>query len=447
MRPEIRPETRWRFPDPDIHRLPNGQEIWAFDLPGQHVAAIELVIPAPLAYEPRTLEGVASVALSAADEGTVSAPHGRITELLELEGAVLQGVASIHHSRLGCDAPARRLTRVMELFGEVVRDPAFAAEDVAHHVALHIAGYESRAATPTAVTRQAFRAALHGAQNREGRPTSGTPETLAAITPADVHAWHRTRWLPNGSTLVLAGDLRGTDVPAILADIATWGHNGLPPAVVESTEQPPVVVIHDMPDAVQATVQVGCITPGRRHPDWAALKLAGHAVCGAFASRLNVELRERRGFTYGVQGGFTANRGDGRFTVGAGFRTEVAGEAVARLLGGLALAEPFTADEIADARRFLVGIAPLANETASDIARQAAQLAGAGERPSFVNEHFDAMSRVNSDDATAAYLAHVSTDRLTIAVSGPAVDLVPALDRIGLGPVVVNPPTPSVPAP
>lgn len=442
MRPAIRPETSWRFPDPDIHRLPNGQEVWVFNLPGQHVAAIELVIPVPLSYEPRLLEGVASIALSSADEGTFSSPDGRITELLELEGAVMQGVASIHHSRLGCDAPARRLPKVMELFGEVVREPAFAAEDVAHHVALHIAGYESRAATPSAVTRQAFRAALHGAENREGRPSSGTPATLAAITPADVHAWHRTRWVPDGSVLVLAGDLRTTDLTAILATLATWELPGGPSEVVGSSEQPPAVVIHDMPESVQATIQVGCITPGRRHPDWAALKLAGHAVCGAFASRLNVELRERRGFTYGVQGGFTAHRSDGRFTVGASFRTEVAGEAVARLLDGLALDEPFTTDEIADARRFLVGIAPLANETASDIARQAAQLAGAGERPSFVNEHFDAMLRVNSEEATSAYLAHVAPDRLTMAVSGPAVDLVPALTRIGLQPVVVNPPTP-----
>lgn len=447
MRPEIRSETRWRFPDPDIHTQPNGQEVWAFDMPGQHVAAVELVLPTALASEPRHLEGVASVALSAADEGTLAAPDGRITELLELQGAVLQGVAAIHHSRMGCDAPARRLPEVMELFGQVVRTPAYSEADVSHHVALHIAAYESRAATPAAVTGQAFRTALHGTAAREGRPMAGTPETLSAITPADVMAWHANHWAPGGSTLILAGDLGDTTLDRILSGLAGWEHEVPTVAIAEPAEQPPAVVIHDLPDAVQATVQVGCITPGRRDPAWAALKLAGHAVCGAFASRLNLELRERRGFTYGVQGGFSAHHRDGRFTVGGSFRSEVAGEAIARLLDGLALAEPFTDDEIADARRFLVGIAPLANETAADIARQAAQLAGAGERPGFVNEQFEALRRAGTADATNAYRAHVSPELLTIAVSGRATDLVPALEGIGLRPVVVNPPGPSAPAP
>ena len=85
MRPAIRPETSWRFPDPDIHRLPNGQEVWVFNLPGQHVAAIELVIPVPLSYEPRLLEGVASIALSTVT-GLVTLP----ILLALLAAAVLQ---------------------------------------------------------------------------------------------------------------------------------------------------------------------------------------------------------------------------------------------------------------------------------------------------------------------------------------------------------------------
>lgn len=435
-RPVVQPPTPWHFPEPTTTRLPNGLEVWAFDLPGQHVAALELVLPSALALEPRHVEGVATVALHATDEGTRAHPAGRISELLELEGAVLHGSAVQGHTQLGGDAPARRLPRTMELFTEVVTTPDYADDDVAHHVELQVAAFESRLASPGHVAKQAFRTALYGDAAREGRPSAGTPETLGAITRDDVVAWHAQRWSPQHATLVLAGDLGASSIADVVAPLAAWEGRDVPrPA--EATARAPQLVVVDMPEAVQATLQAGSLTVGRADPDWAALKLAGHAMGGAFASRLNLELRERRGYTYGVGGGFSARRRDGQFHVGGSFRVEVAGDAVAHLLEALALAEPFTVAEIADAQAYLVGVAPLANETAADIAKQAAVLAAAGVAPGFVNEHFAALAASDADAATAAFRRHVSPDALTIALSGPADVLEPALRAAGLDPVVV----------
>lgn len=161
-------------------------------------------------------------------------------------------------------------------------------------------------------------------------------------------------------------------------------------------------------------------------------------MCGAFASRLNLELRERQGYTYGVGGGFTARKDDGQFFVGGSFRVDVAADALSRLLRGLELDEEFTDGEISDAKRFLVGIAPLANETASDIVRQAAALAAVNEPASFVNEHFAALERPSASDVTEAFRTHVQRNSVSVAISGPARTLVPALQVAGLGPVIVS---------
>src|SRR5690606_33533473 len=100
------------------------------------------------------------------------------------------GSAAMGYTTLGGDAPAHRLPEVFRLLAEVLQDPQFADDDVAHHVEAQVAAHESRMATPSAATRQAFRTALFGSAHREGRPAAGVPGTLSAISRADVVAWH-----------------------------------------------------------------------------------------------------------------------------------------------------------------------------------------------------------------------------------------------------------------
>ncbi len=437
-RPAVILGGTWQFPDPHILTLDSGMQVWAFNLPGQYIAALEIVMPTSLADEPRSIEGVATVALHAVDEGTHTHPDGRITELLELQGAALRGGAAQNHTRLGGDAPAHRLPAVMKLLAEVLEEPAFAAADIEHHVEMQVASFDSRVASPGWVAKQALRQVLFGTDSRAGRPAAGTPQTLKAMGRDDVIAWHAARWGATEATLILAGDLTGVDLKTALEPLNTWNNRATPATRDPLQTLQPQVVLVDMPAAVQATIQVGCLTVGRRHPDWAALKLAGHAMCGAFASRLNLELRERQGYTYGVGGGFTARRDDGQFSVGGSFRVNVAADALSRLLSGLQLEVPFSEAEIADAKRFLVGIAPLANETASDIVRQAAALAAVNEPASFVNEHFAALEVPSAHAVSAAFRDHISRDGVSVAISGPAQILMPALQAAGLDPVIVS---------
>ncbi|MGO1385525.1 MAG: M16 family metallopeptidase [Arachnia sp.] len=437
-RPPVTLGATWAFPEPQIMELNTGMTVWAFDLPGQHIAAFDVMMPTSLVDEPRSIEGVATVALHALDEGTRAHPNGRITELLELQGAALHGSAAQNSTRLGGDAPAHRLPAVMELLAEVLTEPEFAAPEIAHHVEMQVASFDSRIASPGWVAKQALRQVLFGTESRQGRPSAGTPETLNAIGRDDVLAWHAAKWGGSNATLVLAGDLAGLDLEATLAPLSRWTGGSDPVSHETSRARSSQVVLVDMPDAVQATIHAGCLTVGRRHPDWAALKLAGHAMCGAFASRLNLELRERQGYTYGVGGGFTARKDDGQFSLGGSFRVEVAADALSRLMQGLELDHEFTDAEISDAKRFLVGIAPLANETASDIVRQAAALAAVGEPSSFVNEHFAALERPSAGDVTRAFRTHIHRNAMSVAISGPARTLVPALHAAGLDPVIVS---------
>lgn len=435
-RPAVQLATPWHFPTPTVVRLDSGLSVWHFHLPGQHVATFEVVLPTQLTYEPRDKEGVANVALHAIDEGTHQHPDGGIGELLEAQGATLHGGTHHRYTTFGGQSPSRRLTAVLPLFAEVLTQPAYSERDVAHHVEAQIASHESRLASPGAANRLALRAALYDPTHRDSRPTSGLPETLQRITAADAAQWHRSHFSQVGATLVIAG---AVTLDEVLEGIGGW-HSGQPAAQglrPTSPLQGPSVVVVDHPDAVQATVTLASRTVTRNDPRWPSLRVAGHAVAGAFASRLNLELRERLGYTYGIRGGFSPGVDEGQFSVGGSVRTEVAGDAVARMLDGLSLAEPLSAAETDDARDFLIGIAPLANETSADIVAQGSALAGSGIGPDYLNEHFAALKLVTADSATAAFREVVDPTQLTIAVTGAAAELVPALEQLGLRPQVV----------
>ncbi len=431
MRPNIRlAASRWQFPSPAVHELPNGLTVWHFPMPGQQVAAFELLQPIRLDDEPRHLEGVGTLACRALDEQTIS--HPQMQELLDAQGAALHGAAGHFGTRIGGLVPARRLARLAPLVVEVLSEPAYDPQDLALHVEALTVAHRSRRSSTTSAAQWAFRQALFADGERRGRPVAGTPPCLAAIEREDVVEWHTRHFAPSGATLVLAGDL---DDPALEA----WGQwQG-------QTERSPIrpatpglarTVVVDVPGAVQATIIVGRRSIARQDARWAPARLAGHVLAGGFASRLNLELRERLGYTYGAGGGFSPDPTGSTLQISTNTRTDVAGEALRRMLAQLALTDDVTPAELADAKSYRIGVAPLANETSADIAAQAASLAESSLTTAFVNDHAAALAEVSEQEASRAWRELVSPDALVIAVAGNAEELRPQL--VDLDPALVE---------
>lgn len=440
-RPAVVDPSPWQFPLPHETRLDNGLRLWRIHLPGQRLVAAELVLPAPVAMEDRCLEGIAAVALHAADEATRS--HPDVIEQLEVQGAALGGSTGWHHTHLSLSVPARRLPNALRLFAEVVTEPAYDDDAVAHHAEALEAAWRQRMAAPGGRAPQQLRAALFGPECREGRELTGTAETLAAIRPDDVVAWHARHWHPAGATLVVAGDLEDLDDASLLSPFERWR----PGAPDEVPEEPGArdrrrCVVVDHPGAAQTVIRAAQFTPGRRDVSWPALKLGGHAMAGAFSSRLNLELRERRGFTYGVSGGVAPRRLGGWFTVAAAVANESAAECVALIHQHLALPEDLTTVEVADCARFLVQAAPLNYETAADIAHQSAVLAAAKEHPRFVNEVNARYATLSAEEVSTTWRRLIAPERLTAVLVGPAEQLSRDLERVGIAHEVM-PTTPS----
>lgn len=436
-RPAVRPSAPWHFPSADKMTLPNALDVECFDLPGQRVVTAMLQIDAPLTAEPRDREGVATLAMRALDEGTLPHPGAALIEALEGCGAATSDAgAGLDGASITIDAPATRLGEVLPLLAEMIEEPAFDPSDVTRLVESRLLAIATGQVSPPVRAGQALWAQL-GAGHRIARPFGGDAASVAAITGDDLRVWHRSAARPGRARLLLAGEL-----PSDIGELVTKAFGGWQTAAEATTPDaeplplPPAgrrVVVVDRPDAAQASLRIGTITPTRTHDDWPAMQVA-NAVTGAmFGSRLNAVLREQRGLTYGAASGLAPTRSAAFFTVQAECRPEVAAEATGLALSLLDLAaNPVTPDEARDAIAYITGATPLHLATSDAIVAQAASFALGGVPEGWFDGYMDALRDVTADDATAAFARHIQPSDVVVALCGPAALLVPDLAAIGL---------------
>jgi predicted Zn-dependent peptidase len=236
------------------------------------------------------------------------------------------------------------------------------------------------------------------------------------------------------------------DLDTMLRDsLGAWAAPEPSPSAPEHTptldapDAPGEVWLIDRPEAVQAVITIGTLTPTRRDAAWSPAQVGVCALGGSFGSRLNSVLREERGFTYGAGCGLSAARDRGVFSTRTSCRVEVAAEAASVTLRLLDVsATPFTEAEAADAVAYLVGVAPLNYDTADAVAAQAVALAEAGMPMSWIDEHNDLIRATTATAATEALAPWIEPQRLRTVVCGPAAALLGPLRAAGLDARVVD---------
>lgn len=436
-RPGVIAANPWLFPTPQIARLDNGLEVWAYHLPGQHVIALDLTLDVDLSVEPRDLEGVATMTLRTSDEGGLEHPGPRLAEALESAGAVYDGAINHHFTGCSLDAPSTRIDTALDLFNEILTRPEHHPADLNRHVALRLAEIEQGRASGPATASRATRQVVWGTAQRRGRASGGNEESLRRLTRDHLVDHHRRTWRPDIARIVIAGDHPDL-IGAVRRSLGGWARPSEP--AVTSRETPVALppagsrVVHlvDRPESVQADIRISGEGLSRRDHDLPALQLAGVAVGGSFLSRLNKRIREELAYTYGIAFGHQPDPITPRWQVSSSVRTDVVADALHETVALLDVSEhPLTDREVADARAQLVTMAPLRYETASSIVGQAASLAVDRLDVDWINRHFARTSAVDPDEVTEVFAKVVTAQSQQIVVVGSAEALAPALESRG----------------
>lgn len=439
-RPSVQPPKHWSFPTPQRRWLDNGLEVISYHLPGQHVVSASLVLDVPLVAEPRVEEGVASITCRTLDEGTTSHDADEFAQLLESAGADFDVDVSSAGLQLLLDVPDHRLDAALALFADATITPRLAPDAVERQKQLRLAEIDQLKANPAQAAAMVFRRQIFADDSRFSRMNNGEPDTVANLTPDDVTRFHRNRFGPAGTKLILAGDLPSP--PESLADkhFGSWQN----PDQQRVDHQAPVpggrrtVIVH-RPGAVQADVQFGGFGIDRADPRWPDIAVASYIVGGAFLSRLNAVLREELGYTYGVHLSFSPLRTGGTFSVSGAFRSEVIGDALTQVRRLLSTTDAgFTAEEVADAVTYFTGTSPLRYATADGVADRAALQALTQLPDDYLDRHLAALRRVTPQSAEETYRSLVNPDEMTLVVSGDADAISDPIAGAGFDPTVTT---------
>ncbi|WP_256840964.1 M16 family metallopeptidase [Ornithinimicrobium cryptoxanthini] len=381
-RPEVAEPAPWSFPEPSRATLPNGLRVRAFDMPGQHVLSIQLGIPAPLAGEPRDLEGVALIMVRCLDLGTQRHTADEMAELLARKGIALHSAIGERGVVVQVDTISRNLPAALDLLVECLTEATFPDAEVRREVRHRLADIGQDRADPGSLASLHFIETYFDQGDRASRPAGGSRETVSRISAQDVRDYYARVMHPDGATLAVAGDLTGIPWEELLERaFRSWpsnpDHRPAPaPRGLRAAHAGRIVLV-DRPGAVQTELQVGGPGPGRSDElGWGPYQVLSFAVGGAPQARIDRVLREERGYTYGIRAGFRPRSHGGLFTALGSVRGEVTVEAVEALLQILDLqGEDLTDAELNHAAGYQARTAPGRFATCEAVAGEAVSLA------------------------------------------------------------------------
>lgn len=420
--PEPGPSVRLRFPEIEKSVLPNGLGVWTVSHPSIPLVSMLLLVKRGAADDPAGREGLAAITLDMLDEGTGPRTSIQMHEDLARIGAQLESDIGPDATLMGTTVVSRFTDRALGLLADMLVRPALRDDDFERVRELRLHRLTQLRDMPGAVADRAFARLLYGA-HPYGHTPLGTETSLGALRPDDVRAFHAAAIGPSGTTLVAVGDLDHATMRRLAADaFGSWtGASSGTPVFPADLPHPTRLTVVPRPGAPQSELRIGHVAVSRTTPDYHALVAVNMILGGQFVSRINLNLREDKGFTYGARTAFDFRRQPGPFALSVSVHTAATAQAIKESLAELSDirgARPVTPDELA------VGVASLTRgyarnfETAEQMARAVTQIVLHDLPDDYFVQFVPALERVTPEEVTRAAERHLHPDRLTTLVVG-----------------------------
>lgn len=442
QQPTLGVDKPFRTPEVKSAKAANGIDIFVVERPELPKVAVTFVTRAGNVADPSGKEGVANMVISTIDMGTKTRKALEIEDALGDLGTSLFGFATREASQLGFEVLSRNVDPALALVAEVVRQPVFPESEVDREKKRTLDNLSQQENNPNALAARIRGMLVFGHDHPYGRAM--LPATVQQITRADLVAFHETYWKPASSALIFVGDItlaQATDL--VQRHFGTWS-GGAAPAVNIPAPKPMgtgKIYVVDRQDAAQTVVTQILPAPNRKAPDYYALRLAD-AVWGGggFGTRLNLNLRENKGYSYGVFSNLALLSQAGSWWANGGVQTNKTKESVAEFLAelqNLAGAKPISEKELEDAKATRIRGYAQQFESHGRIAQQIADLWAAGMPITELQRESDESAKATLAEVNAAAQKYAAPGQATLLLVGDVAKIEAGLRELNAGDLVV----------
>jgi zinc protease len=420
--PPPKPAQEIRFPEFQQRTLANGLRLVVIEQHETPSVSVQLLVPGGKVHAPAAKAGLAEATAALLREGTATRSSQEIAQAIDSVGGTLSTFASLESGYVTVAVTSDQVDLALDLLSDVALRPSFPADELERWRSQSLSGLQIQQSDPEYLADAAFVQALYGG-HPYGPPSSGTPESVQALTRDDLAAFHRRQYVPNEAILAIVGDVKAAE--AFAKAERTFGgwkkgeEASIPP--VKPAEMKREILVIDKPDAVQTQIRVGQVAISYRDPDHFAAKVYDAVIGSSSNSRLYEEVRRKRGLSYGAYSDLRLPSEPGWFLANTYTKTESTAETVGLVLEVLeGMEKPVPSEELAERKTYLTGAFPLEIETPDGIAGKVLEAMKFGYGREFLEGYRDKLGAVTAEQVKSFAERRLHPERMLIVLVGNA---------------------------
>lgn len=437
--PQPGPQPKLALPEPKVFTLANGLKVYLVESHNLPVFSASLVALAGSEGDSPKKPGVAGFASAMLTEGTASRSAPQIADDIDQIGASLGKNAGNDNAYVRISALSNVTDAALDLLADVSLHPAFSDKEIERIRKQRLTTLLQLKDQPGQIAFSVASRALYGEDSPYGYRSIGTEASIKATTREDLAGFWRQHYAPASSALIFAGDLTEKQARDLAGKyFGGWSAKGIasqPPATpAQPTRR---VILVDLPAAPQTAIYAVGIGVPRSTPDFAPLNVVNAMLGGLFSSRINMNLREQHGYTYGAFSLFQYMRGSGPFLAGASVRTDVTAPAAHELFAELdrIRTSPLTADELKMSKDHLVRSLPGDFETVEETAGKMSDIFTYQLPLDYYRAYPARIEAVTSEQAAGVALKYIHPENMIFIAVGDKAKIQPELEKLNLGPI------------
>lgn len=437
--PKLGPPPSLKLPAIQRFELPNGLKVVLLEKNTLPLVQITFVFNAGSVNDRPEKLGVASMTAAMMDEGAGKRTSLQIAEEVEFYGANLGVGADLHTSVVSLFTPTSKLDNVLPIMADIVLRPTFPEGELNRLRKERLTSLLQAHDQPRAIASVAFRQLVYGNEHPYGRTPTGTEASLKSMTAKDLKSFHETYYRLNNVTAIVVGDVNRDRVRKALDEwFGEWDPGRVPTTVVPPASQvgPRTVYLIDKPEAPQSEIRIGRVGLPRKSNEYFSATVLNTVLGGSFSSRLNQNLRETHGYTYGAGSSFDFRPSPGPFMAASAVKTDVTDESLTEFMKELnAILQPIPAEELTRAKNYVALGYPGDFQTVQQIAGKLAEMVVYDLPSNYFNTYIDRVLGVTSSDVSRAGRTTIDPAKLVIVVVGDRTVIEKDVAALNLGPV------------